>query len=256
MPVIAVVHPDLSFRATLRRGLPRRGARVRSCRSVDRIRTILAQELVDAVLVDVLDRTADEAFALAAEFPRIPFFAFSSFRPDHGVLLARCRRAGLRDVLVDGVDRPAAAEIVSRLSASSERRRVLADAPRRLHLTEAIQQRAWEEILLRAGTPTSTSDIAHALGHTREHLSREFGAGGAPNLKRVIDLARAACAADLLGNPGYAVRDVERVLHYSSPSHFAGAARRIAGTTPAGLAALGPRGVFLRFLKGRTRSRI
>ncbi len=256
MAVIPIVHSDVALRAALRRGLPGPGASVRSCRSVERVRAVLAHELVDAVVVDVLDGGTDAAFALAADFPRIPFFAFSAFRPDHGVLLARCRRAGLRDVLVDGVDRPAAAEIVSRQSASSERRRVLTDAPRRLHLTEPLQQRAWEEILQRAGTPTSTSDIARALGHTREHLSREFGAGGAPNLKRVIDLARAVCAADLLGNPGYTVRDVERILHYSSPSHFAGAARRIAGTTPSGLASLGPRGVFLRFLKGRTRSRI
>jgi hypothetical protein len=36
---------------------------------------------------------------------------------------------------------------------------------------------------------------------TREHLSREFGAGER-SLKRVIDLARAACAADLLGALG------------------------------------------------------
>ena len=44
-----------------------------------------------------------------------------------------------------------------------------------------------------------------------------------------IDLARAACAADLLGNPGYTVRAVVRILGYASPSHLAGVARRVAG---------------------------
>src|SRR2546430_10498391 len=59
--------------------------------------------------------------------------------------------------------------------------------------------------------PIKTAQLAAALRVTREHLSRQFAAGGAPNLKRVIDLARAACAADLLGNPGYTVRAVVRI---------------------------------------------
>src|SRR5947199_368412 len=70
------------------------------------------------------------------------------------------------------------------------------------------------------------------------------------------DLARTACAADLLGNPGYSVRQVVRILGYASPSHLAGAARRVAGATPQELRELGPRGVLTRFLRGRTRSRI
>jgi AraC-like DNA-binding protein len=91
---------------------------------------------------------------------------------------------------------------------------------------------------------------------TREHLSREFAVGGAPNLKRVIDLARAACAADLLGNGAYTVGAVARILGYASPSHLAGTAQRVAGVTPLELRELGPRGVLQRFVRGRTRSRV
>lgn len=256
MPIVAVVHSNASVRAGLRRGLRKPGVGVRTCRSVPAVRRLLAVELVDAVVVDLVRLDPDAVFALAGAFPRVPVFALSAFRPDDGVLIHRSRRQGLRDVLVESVDRPVAAEMIGARSASRERLRVLADAPRVLRLTESIQRRAFFEVMARAGRPTRTTDIARALGRTREHLSREFAAGGAPNLKRVIDLARAICAADLLGNPGYAVSDVARVLRFSSPSHFAEAARRIAGSTPAGLAALGPRGVFLRFLKGRTRSRI
>jgi len=72
----------------------------------------------------------------------------------------------------------------------------------------------------------------------------------------VIDLARAACAADLLGNPGYTVSVVVRILGYGSASRLASAARRVAGATTQELRELGPRGVLGRFLKGRTRSRI
>src|SRR5205807_1607761 len=132
----------------------------------------------------------------------------------------------------------------------------LADAPKLLRLTDRLQLAAWDEVLRRVGVPTQTAHLAQALRVTREHLSREFAAGGAPNLKRVIDLARTACAADLLGNPGYSVRQVVRILGYASPSHLAGAARRVAGATPQELREVGARGVLARFLKGRTRSRI
>jgi len=177
-------------------------------------------------------------------------------RPDDGALLASCRDAGFTGVLVEGVDNAVAGEWIAARTAQVARRLALADAPRLLRLTDRLQLAAWEEVLRRAGTPTKTGDVAQALRVTREHLSREFGAGGAPNLKRVIDLARASCAADLLGNPGYSVRCVVRILGYASPSHLAGAARRVAGATPAELRELGPRGVLTRFLRGRTRSRV
>jgi len=47
-----------------------------------------------------------------------------------------------------------------------------------------------------------------------------------------------------------------RILGYASPSHLAGAARRVAGASPQELREAGPRGVLQRFLRGRTRSRI
>ena len=125
-----------------------------------------------------------------------------------------------------------------------------------LRLTEPIQQRAWDEVLSRVGQPTTTSSVAETLGRTREHLSREFAAGGAPNLKRVIDLARVAWAADLLANPGYAIATVAAILRYSSASHLAGASMRVAGAKPNELAGLGPRGVLFRFVRGRMRSRV
>ena len=183
-------------------------------------------------------------------------YALSAVRPDDGALLASCRDAGFTGVLVEGVDNAVAGEWIAARTAQVARRFALADAPRLLRLTDRLQLAAWEEVLRRAGKPITTGQIAQALRVTREHLSREFGAGGAPNLKRVIDLARAACAADLLGNPGYTIRCVVRILGYASPSHLAGAARRVAGATPAELREIGPAGVLARFIRGRTRSRV
>lgn len=255
-PIVPVLHDSAAARAALRRGFPRRSVRMVPCRTMERIERALRSALADAVVVDVGGGRAGAAFALAARYPAIPFFAFSVFRPDDGRLLAACRSAGLRGVLIEGVDDAVSGELVAARSASRARRAALSDAPRLLRLLEPLQRRAWEEVLRRAGTRTTTADIARAVGHTREHLSREFAAGGAPNLKRVLDLARTVCAADLLRSPGYDVQTVAGVLGYSSASHLASASRRVAGVTPGELGALGIRGVFQRFLKGRTRSRL
>jgi AraC-like DNA-binding protein len=252
---VAVFHPRRDARRAVKQGYPRATGSVRLCRTLQGVERLLQQRLVDAVVLDV--RTGvEDVIRLPARFPRIPMFALSAVRPEDGSLLASCHRAGFAGVLVEGVDNSVAGEWIAARTAQVARRAALADAPRLLRLTDRLQLAAWEEVLRRAGAPTHTGQVAQALRVTREHLSREFGAGGAPNLKRVIDLARAACAADLLGNPGYTVRAVVQILGYASPSHLAGAARRVAGATPHELRELGPRGVLQRFLRGRTRSRV
>lgn len=250
-----VCHPRREARWALQRAYPRRSGAVRCCRTPQAVERLLGARLVDAVVVDV--KAAPETWlALPRRFPRIPVFALSAFRPEDGRLLADCERAGVAGVLVEPVDHAVAAEWVSQRTAQVARRRALADAPRLLRLTDPLQLAAWEEVWRRIAVPTKTSDVAQALRVTREHLSREFAAGGAPNLKRVIDLLRTACAADLLGNPAYTVGTVSRILSYASPSHLAGASRRVAGASPVQLRALGARGVLAAFLKGRTRSRL
>lgn len=256
MPLVPVVHRSEALRSAIRRGLPRRGWRVERCLAVDRLERVLQHRLVDAVVVDVRAEWGGILRQLVGRFPRIPFFALSAFRPDDGTLLIDCRRAGMAGVLVEGVDDGAAGELIRARAASSRRRAALADAPRMLRLTEPLQLRAWEEVLTRVGTRTTTSHVARAVRRTREHLSREFGAGGAPNLKRAIDLARTAWAADLLANPGYSVTTVAGLLDFASPSHLAECARRVAGVSPTDLPALGPHGVLGRFVRGRTRSRL
>lgn len=255
MAVVLAVHLAAPARQALGRGLRGRGLRLVGCDSAERIEQRLGRDLVDAVVVDV--RSArDLALDLARRYPRIPAFAFGAFRPDDGALLVDCRRAGLRGILVDGVDDVALGELVVGRSASRLRRAELAEAPRLLRLTEPIQRRTWDEVLSRVGLATRTAELAETMGRSREYLSREFAAGGAPNLKRVIDLVRVAWAADLLANPAYGVATVAAILRYASASHLAGAALRVAGAKPGDLRQLGPRGVLLRFVRGRTRSRV
>jgi AraC-like DNA-binding protein len=252
-PVVPVYHPRREARRAVKSGYPRAAASVRLCRSLGAVERLLHQKLVDAVVVDV--KAAPEALALGARFPRIPMYAFSAFRPEDGQLLDACRRRGW-GVLVEGIDNAVAGEWVAARAGQRLRRGALADAPRLLRLSDPLQLAVWDEVLRRVATPTKTGHIAAALRVSREHLSREVGVGGAPNLKRLIDLARTACAADLLGNPGYSVGGVVRILGYASPSHLTAAARRVAGVSAQELRPLGPGGVLGRFARGRTRSRL
>lgn len=256
MPVVGMAHDNPAMRAVMRRGLKRRGIRLVGCRTAAQLERIFGAELVDAVVVGAGDAPLEATLALAARFPRVPFFLAGALKPDDASLVLAYRQGGVRALLVDGVDDYAAAELVWARGASSARRRVLRDAPRLLRLTEPLQVRAWEEVLGRVGSATTTGQVAAALRVTREHLSREFAAGGAPNIKRVIDLVRILCAADLLGNPGYSVGSVACVLRFSSTSHLSGCARRIVGGSPGELPRLGLLGVLGRFLRGRTRSRL
>ncbi len=254
--VVPILHRTSAVPSAVRRSTLRRSTRVLLCRSSERLLHLLRHELVDAIVVDVRTYGTDLAARLSQSHPAVPLFAMAAFRPDDGALIAECKRAGFTGLLVEGVDDAVAGEFIAARSASRLRRLQLAGAPRRLRLTEPLQTSAWEEALARVGRPTRTSEIAQELRVTREHLSREFAAGGAPNLKRVIDLVRVAWAADLLRNPGYDVHTVAEILQYSSASHLAGSARRVAGVSPADLGGLGTRGVLQRFVRGRMRSRL
>lgn len=241
--------------AALRRTLPRGGPGLVSCRGFGNLRRLLENRLVDSIVLALTPALLPELGDLRSRLPGVPVVVYAPFRPDDGELLLACRRHAVR-VAVEGVDDAVVGEMVNRTSVTAERRRALADAPRLLRLTEPLQRSAWTVLLGEVERPLRTSELAGRLEVSREHLSRQFGAGGAPNLKRVIDLTRVACAAQLLANPGYSIPTVVRLLHFASSSHLSGTARRIANVPTSGLGGLGPRGVLQAFARGNTRSRL
>jgi AraC-like DNA-binding protein len=251
---IAALLESRTALAALRRTLPKGGPRLVSCRSAAGLRRMLETRLVDAVVLAPAAVLLSDLADLRNRLPGVPVVAYAPFRPDDGELLLACRKHAVR-IAVEGVDDPVVGDMVVRASVTAERRRALADAPRLLRLTEPLQRSAWSLLLGEVERPVRTSDLARRLQVSREHLSRQFGAGGAPNLKRVIDLTRIACAAQLLANPGYPIPIVVRLLHFASSSHLSGTARRIANVTTGGLGSLGPRGVLQAFVRGNTRSR-
>jgi AraC-like DNA-binding protein len=124
-----------------------------------------------------------------------------------------------------------------------------------LRLTEGIQRRTWDVLVSGSSWRLGTHELAARLDLSREHLSRQFAAGGAPNLKRVIDFLRIVTAAQLLTNPGYDLATVARLLDFSTVSHLHAMARRTAGQPAARLGSLAPPEILAAFVRVGTRSR-
>jgi AraC-like DNA-binding protein len=254
---VAIVAALLDSRSTilsLRRAIPRGGLTVTSCRGLGALARVLESRLVEAIITAPRLAGSPAVAQLFGRFPGIPRLLYAPFRPDDGENLESCCRSGVA-VAVEGVDDAVLGEIIGRMSLSAERRRALGDAPRVLRLHEKLQRDVWDYLIVNVATPVRTDEVAQRFQVSREHLSRQFGAGGAPNLKRVIDLTRIACAAQLLGNPGYGSASVAKILGFASSSHLSDTAKRVAGVSARKLGMVGPRGVLGVFARGKTRSR-
>lgn len=256
-PSIVVLATRDRARVLLRAAYPRRRGRVLFVRSTPELLSALRSRLVDAVVVDIAAPAADteHAIATAREFPSVPFVGLAPLRGSDGPTLAACAAHDFADVVVEGVDDAVLRSLLAPLFFSVRFAAALHDPPEPLALSAEIQRRAWQCTVAQGGRPVRTSELAVALGVTREHLSRSFAAEHAPNLKRVIDLVRLLAAAELCKNPGYDVRDVARVLDFASPSHLSSTAQRVVGTRPASLARLRASDLVERFIQGRGRSR-
>ncbi|MEO8452630.1 MAG: AraC family transcriptional regulator [Gemmatimonadota bacterium] len=256
MPAVAALLDSRGTLTALRRTLPRGSAPVLACRGPTGLERALRSRLLDAIVLGTRAARAVDLGSIRARYPGIPLCVYGSFRSDDGRFLTELDgRVGIAAILVEGVDDPVAGEIIVRRSVSARRRRELAEAPRLFRLTEPLQCRAWELLLDSPGRPPTTETIAAKLEVSREHLSRQFGAGGAPNLKRVIDLLQVIAALDLLTNPGYPLALTSRLLGYSTPGHLRAVIRRIVGVPFAQFPAMNAAVVLKRFVGGRGRSR-
>ncbi len=254
---IAVCATRDRARALARSAFPRRRCRLALTRSAAELEKTFRETLVDAVVLDVHAPNDDtwHAVSLAAEYPSAPFFALTPLRPGDAAIAARCAAADVADLVTEGVDDGVLRDLVLPRTFTLRFTEALRDPPPALGLSGQLHVGTWRFLVAHGGRPVRTDTIAAALGVTREHLSRAFSAGGAANLKRIIDLVRIIAAAELAKNPGYDVSDVARVLDYASSSHLSTTSQRIAGTKPASLARLRAVDLIERFVRGRTRSR-
>lgn len=255
MATVAALLESRSTILSLRRAMPRGGLTVTSCRGAGGLGRLLQSRLVEAIITAPKLAAMPAVAQLFARFPGVPRLLFSPFRPDDGEVLEACHKSGVA-VAVEGVDDAVLGDLIGRMCLSAERRRALTDAPRVLRLHEKLQREVWDYLIVNVATPVRTEEVAQRFRVSREHLSRQFGAGGAPNLKRVIDLTRIACAAQLLSNPGYGSASVAKILGFASSSHLSDTSQRVAGVSAQKLGTVGPRGVLGVFARGKTRSRV
>ncbi len=255
MPAVAALLDSRTALGALRRSLPRGFAPLLACRSPGGLERAVELRLLEAIVLGSGAARRLDLDSLRAQYPGIPVVVYGVFRSDDGPLLATWQRLDLAAVAIEGLDDPVVGDLVVRQSVSSRRRRALAEAPRLLRLTEPVQRRAWEALLAVWGRPVRTASLARTLGLSREHLSRQFGAGGAPNLKRVADLLTVSAALSLLGNPGYRLPQVARLLGFSTPSHLRSMVLRIAGVRLEQARQLSERELLGRFVRGGARSR-
>lgn len=227
MATVAALLDSPSALAVLRKTLPRTHSRIRATRTPDALNRILDGEWVDCVVLGTRSRRAHAFGPMRERYPHVPVVVFGMMRPDEGRSLLDLEAEQVTALLIEGVDDPVAGEVVAQSGYLAGRRRALADLPRLLRLTEPVQQRAFELLLAMAGTPPSTDVIARRLRVSREHLSRQFGAGGAPNLKRVIDFLRLLQGRDLLLNPGFAVQRVMGLIGFTTLSHWRTVVERV-----------------------------
>jgi len=254
--IVAYAHRERA-RTLLKNAFPRRRARLLLTRTPEDFDEAFKTSLIDAALVDVTGAQEDtwRVAARAREYPSAPFFGLAALRAADGPALAQCAAYEFADVLVDSVDDEVARDLVMTASYSVRFARALESPPPSLGLAHPIQQAAWKFVVSHAGRPVRTSTLAQVLRVTREHLSRSFSAGNAPNLKRIIDLVRIVSAAELAKNPGYDLRDIADILDFASSSHLSSTAMRVVGTKPASLARLRTVDLIDRFTKGHGRSR-
>jgi AraC-like DNA-binding protein len=252
-----VYAPRESLRVIIRRAFPRRRTRLACARTSTDFARAFRRDLVDAAIVDLDHATADtwRAVALAGAFPSVAFYGYASYRGVDGPTIARCIHEDFVDVFANGVDEFALRELVIRGAFSTRFTAALAEPPQTLCLETVLQRQAWALLVSSATRGVRTDTLARQLGVSREHLSRKFASGGAPNLKRAIDLVRLLAAAELAKNPGYDIGEIATILRFASPSHLASTARRVGGTKPLSLARLRAIDLVARFAQGRARSR-
>jgi AraC-like DNA-binding protein len=249
-PLVVAYTPRERTRVWVKRVAGKPPGHLTLARTVTEFSDAFRRELVDAALVDVgAADGGEEAGALALEYPSVAFVGITSFRASEGPAVARCAELDFADLLVEGVDEGVARDILAWRGYSGRFALALNTPPDALSLRTALHLATWRLIVACGGRPTRTSTVASALGLTREHLSRSFGGGGAPTLKRLIDLVRLLSAAELAKNPGYDVGDVARVLGFSSAAHLSLTAQRLIGRRASSLAAMRGVDVVERFAR-------
>jgi AraC-like DNA-binding protein len=238
-------------RARIRASLVRVHRRGMLTRTESDFANAFRTHFVDTALVELAtDGDGHGPAELAREYPSVPFIAITPFRPVDAPAIARCAELNFADVLADGTDDGILGHALLEHGFSARFAAALDAPPKPLALTSPLQLAAWRAVISHAGRPVGTAEIARGLRVTREHLSRSFSAGGAPTLKRVMDLVRLLAAGELAKNPGYDLGAVARLTGFGSSAKLSASVQRLVRAKASALSALRSTDLLERFLRG------
>jgi AraC-like DNA-binding protein len=249
--IVVAYAPREHTRARIRASLVRIHRRGLLARTEKDFTNAFRTHFVNTALVELAaDGDGHGPAELAREYPSVPFIALTPFRPVDAPLIARCAELDFADVLADGTDDGLLTHALLAHGFSSRFAAALHAPPTPLALSSPLQLAAWRTTVAHAGRPVGTAEIARTLGVTREHLSRSFSAGGAPTLKRVIDLVRLLAAGELAKNPGYDLTSVARLVGFTSSAKLSATVKRLVRAQASALSALRATDLIERFLRG------
>lgn len=236
----------------LRRALPRHEWPLFTARSPAHLDTLLQSHCFDAIILGPDAARGPVLDALRRDFPGLPLVVYLPLRSDDAELLRHLYRERVAAVAIEGLDEPALGQMLGRSGLTARRQSDLLPLAPYLDLIDPLQRQVWAAIIATAPAGLDTEGLAQRFGVRRETLSRRFGAGGAPTLKRAIDAVRLVAAAQLLGNPGYRVEDVARLLRFSSVALLQQTARRTLGVSARQIATLDARRIAERLRPDRS----
>ena len=237
-PVVAALLERRPAILALRRSIPASAARLLTARSPTHLAALLAHHVLEAIILGPESVRGAVLPALRRDYPGVPLLLYATLRSDDADLLLRAHRDRVAALALEGLDEPVLVRLIRRHGLTARRIAELLPLAQQLGLTDPLQRAAWEEVVTSAPSGLTTDALARKLKVRRETLSRGFAAGGAPSLKRAIDAVRLVAAGQLLGNPGYRVADVARLLGFSSASLLQRTARRTFGVSARGVAQL------------------
>ena len=214
---------------------PHAGAVVRCVDRVEELVGALEARPFALVVVEARDAdgvaTAEAVRAVRARHPALVVVGYARLRSGMSSDVLALARAGVHELVVGGVDDVVVA-LRAALGSAAHRwtaERVLAELE---SLVAPVAVPLLRYCLEHAGQAPSVTDLARALGTSRQTLAARLRGAGLPSPRELAVWCRLLLAAQLLAGSGRPVDEVALTLDFPSGNGFRNTLRRHTGLGP------------------------